>query len=41
VVNICLRLGRKLRWNPEKECFVDDPQADRMLSRAMRSPWRL
>ncbi|UCG48626.1 MAG: Gfo/Idh/MocA family oxidoreductase [Phycisphaerales bacterium] len=39
--NISMLLGRKLRWNPEKEEFVNDEQANRMLSRSMRSPWRL
>ena len=39
--NIALRLNRKLRWNPESERFVDDPEADRMRSRAMRPPWSL
>jgi predicted dehydrogenase len=39
--NICLRLGRKLRWDPEKECFLHDDTANRMLARAMRSPWSL
>ena len=39
--NICLRLGRPLRWNLEAERFVDDPDADRMLIRAMRAPWSL
>jgi predicted dehydrogenase len=39
--NISMLLGRKLRWNPEKERFINDEQANRMLSRAMRSPWRL
>jgi predicted dehydrogenase len=41
VANICLRLGRKLQWDPAAERFVNDPEADRMLARAMRSPWRL
>jgi hypothetical protein len=41
LTDICTRLGRKLRWDPEKEDFVDDPQASRMLRRAMRSPWHL
>ena len=41
VANICLRLGRKLRWNPKVERFVKDTEADRMLARAMRPPWRL
>jgi len=41
VANICLRLGRKLQWDPAQERFVNDPDADRMLARAMRSPWKL
>jgi predicted dehydrogenase len=39
--NISMLLGRKLRWDPEKERFINDEQANRMLSRAMRSPWKL
>jgi len=37
--NIALRLGRKLKWNPENETFIDDPEANRMLARQSRSPW--
>ncbi|HUU10608.1 MAG TPA: Gfo/Idh/MocA family oxidoreductase [Phycisphaerae bacterium] len=36
---IAMRLGRKVRWDPAAEQFVDDPVADRLLNRAMRSPW--
>ena len=39
--DIAIRLGRKLRWDPEKEEFVGDEQANRMLTRPMRSPWRM
>ncbi|MBN1803818.1 MAG: Gfo/Idh/MocA family oxidoreductase [Sedimentisphaerales bacterium] len=39
--NISMILGRKLKWDPDTERFVDDEQANRMLSRAMRSPWRI
>ena len=39
--DIAVRLGRKLRWNPEKEEFINDEQANRMLTRPMRSPWHL
>jgi len=39
--NIAMDLRRKLRWDPQKECFPDEPQANRMLSRTMRSPWTL
>ena len=38
--NICLRLGRELNWDPKTERF-DNPDANRMISRAMRPPWRL
>jgi len=39
--DIAMRLGRKLRWDPVREVFIDDEEANRMLSRAMRSPWHL
>ena len=39
--NICLRLGRKLRWDSRSECFVGDDEASRMLTRTMRAPWRI
>ncbi len=38
--DIAMRLRRKLRWDPEKERFIDDEAANRMLSRPMRSPWK-
>ena len=39
--NIAMRLGRDLNWDPDVERFVNDDGADRMLSRTMRSPWRV
>ena len=39
--NIAMRLGRKLKWDPVKELFVGDTDANRMLSQPMRSPWHL
>jgi len=38
---IAIKLGRKLKFDPEKERFINDPEADRLLSRPMRSPWRI
>ena len=38
--NISMRLGRKLNWDPVKEQF-DDAEANKWLSREMRSPWSL
>jgi len=39
--NIAYQLGRPLRWDPDKEVFIRDKEANRMLSRSMRSPWHL
>jgi predicted dehydrogenase len=38
---IAMLTERKLRWDPDKEVFLNDEQANRMLSRPMRSPWHL
>ena len=38
---IAMRLGRKLKWDPEREQFTNDAEANRMVSRPMRSPWHL
>ena len=39
--SIAMQLGRKLKWNPEQERFINDDEANRMLSRPMRSPLHL
>lgn len=39
--NIAMRLGRELHWDPANERFVNDPQADRLLERAMRGNWHM
>ena len=39
--NISMILGRKLTWDPAKEEFPNDPEANRLQSRAMRAPWTL
>lgn len=36
---IALRLGRKLKWDPKREQFVGDREANKFLSRKMRKPW--
>lgn len=41
LVTIALQLGRKLRWDPAGEAFVDDAEAAGFLRRAQRAPWGL
>lgn len=41
LANISIKLGRKLTWDPQRECFPNDPEATGMMSRAMRAPWSL
>ena len=41
IVNICYELNRPLQWNPEKEKFVKDKEASKMLGRKFRAPWKL
>jgi hypothetical protein len=39
---IAMRLNRKIVWDPRKERFVDDDEANlRLLARKMRPPWHL
>ncbi len=39
--NISMILGRKLRWDPIQERFLNDPVANWLLSRPRREPWTL
>ena len=39
--HIAIQVGRKLSWDPDAERFTNDETANRLLSRPMRSPWRL
>jgi len=41
ISDIAMRLGRKLRWDSTAERFVNDAEANRMLSRLARDPWHL
>ncbi len=37
--DVAIHLGRKIRWDPERQSFVNDTAAKVMRSRALRSPW--
>ncbi len=39
--NISMRLGRKLQWDPVREQFAGDAEANAMRSQPMRKPWTL
>jgi predicted dehydrogenase len=40
--NVSLRLGgRRLEWDPKEERFVRDDEANLMLARPHRSPWKI
>ncbi|MEK7685311.1 MAG: Gfo/Idh/MocA family oxidoreductase [Verrucomicrobiota bacterium] len=41
IANISRRLGRPVKWDPAKEEFIGDEQANRMRSRAQREPWQI
>lgn len=39
--NIAMKLGRDLQWDPDREQIIGDHEANRMLSRPYRDPWKL
>ena len=39
--NIALFLGRKVLYDPKKNEFIGDEQANRLRSEALREPWRI
>ena len=41
LAKIAVRLGRKLRFDPEKQSFVGDQEANQLVHQTMRGPWQL
>lgn len=39
--DIAIRTRRPLKWDPAAERFSNDDEANRLMARAMREPWRL
>ncbi|MHC4544696.1 MAG: hypothetical protein ACYSYL_09245 [Planctomycetota bacterium] len=39
--NIALFLNRKVKYDPKKNEFIGDEQANRLRSEALREPWRI
>ena len=36
-----MQLGRKLQWDPVREEFVNDAEANALLGREQREPWSI
>ena len=41
LANIAMRLHCKLQWDPDKERFINNDQANRLLSKPLRAPWNV
>jgi predicted dehydrogenase len=41
LANAAIRTGRKLRFDPVKQRFIDDEGANRLADQPMRAPWHL
>jgi hypothetical protein len=41
LASISVRLGRKLNYDPVKQMFVGDDEANRLVFQPMRAPWAL
>jgi hypothetical protein len=41
LANIGYHLRRDLKWDPAKERFVDDEEANKLVDHVLREPWKL
>lgn len=41
LANIAMKLHRKLHWDPDEERFINDDEANRLLSKPLRAPWHM
>jgi predicted dehydrogenase len=39
--SLAMNLGRKLQWDPDRERFLDDDEANNLRARTMRAPWSI
>jgi hypothetical protein len=40
LANIAIKVGRKLKWDPAREEFAGDAEANALLQRPLRAPWK-
>ena len=38
---IAMMVGRKIKWDANREKIISDPDASRLLTRVYRAPWHL
>jgi hypothetical protein len=41
LLNIAWRTGRRIRWDNEREQVIDDPEANALVTKQYRAPWKL
>ncbi|MCX8065295.1 MAG: Gfo/Idh/MocA family oxidoreductase [Candidatus Hydrogenedentes bacterium] len=41
LAKIAMQLGRSLKFDPEKQMFIDDEEANRLIDPPMRAPWNI
>ena len=41
LAKIGVRLNRPLKFDPDRQVFIDDEEADRLINEPMRAPWTL
>lgn len=41
LAKIAMQLGRSLRFDPEKQVFINDEEANRLIDQPMRAPWNI
>jgi hypothetical protein len=41
LMNIAMRVGRRARWDPKAEQFIDDADANALVTKKYREPWVL
>ena len=40
-MNIAWRTGRRIRWDNQREQVLDDPEANALVTKPYRAPWKL
>jgi len=41
LMNIAYEVGRKIHWDGQRDLVLDDPEANALVNRKYREPWKL